>query len=248
MSKILFSKNTILIKKSFDNIDVNENTRSLRLKNVLNDNLTLLKENTDGNIEYQPSISSYSVDQTNIPATLIDFIPTLEFTDDTLSYNLDLKKYIFDDDYNNLRYELEYNDTLLSLSISNATLHIEILDDFEDYQKINLSIYDGENKLILPIQAKSKLKNTGVFKQTSNNEQISIFPNPADKYIRVLIKYNINDKEFGIKINDLNGNTIRQINNLISNNILINIEDLHPGIYILQINKEKSYSSKFYVE
>ena len=74
----------------------------------------------------------------------------------------------------------------------------------------------------------------------SSNNEFSVYPNPANSYIRVNVTQNLN-----YKILDLSGSVV--ITGKIENKD-ININNLSNGIYVLQLNTELGIVSKRFVK
>ena len=78
---------------------------------------------------------------------------------------------------------------------------------------------------------------TSIDTKKQHNDFVYIFPNPAKDFIN--IKFNGKENILSLKISDLLSNEKISINNLKfvpGENIKVNIRDLLPGIYFLQVS------------
>jgi photosystem II stability/assembly factor-like uncharacterized protein len=74
-----------------------------------------------------------------------------------------------------------------------------------------------------------------------------IFPNPMIKQTEVKFS-NPNQSTYRLIVVDANGKVVRIINNITGNNILINRDQLKPGIHIINLEGEKIYRGKILVK
>jgi hypothetical protein len=78
-------------------------------------------------------------------------------------------------------------------------------------------------------------------------EGISIFPNPASSNLNIEMQIN-EPGQVGIKLFDLKGNLLHQearnIRQTGTHNILVNLDDFPPGVYVMEINQGNSVKRK----
>ena len=78
---------------------------------------------------------------------------------------------------------------------------------------------------------------TGIGNLQSNDNQLKLYPNPANDYLNVSFQSNGNAT---ISIFNATGQLVRQFNSTTTGNTTINVSDLQKGVYILQIETENS--------
>ncbi len=77
--------------------------------------------------------------------------------------------------------------------------------------------------------------------------RLSIYPNPMVNGSRVEFP-NENNESYRLIVIDASGRVVRIIENITNNNVLINREQLKPGIHIINLEGEKIYKGKFLVK
>lgn len=138
------------------------------------------------------------------------------------------------------------------IDIYNVT-HIRIIDVVGAIDT-NYSSYDSYNRIIndpFPTPYWTcgfDLDAVGVIKNTTNTyvnfieniENIKIYPNPTNKFIKIHSK---NDEYFNLTIVNING--LLLLNQLANNNTVVNIENIPKGFYFVFIyDKRGNYSIK----
>ncbi|MCB0482470.1 MAG: PKD domain-containing protein [Flavobacteriales bacterium] len=83
--------------------------------------------------------------------------------------------------------------------------------------------------------------------ETSNNANWSVFPNPASNVLNVVSSVEFQDSRFVVK--DLQGRNVASQSVLSGSKIEIDIEDLKPGFYTIEVvSRDQSNSLKFIKE
>ncbi len=106
-------------------------------------------------------------------------------------------------------------------------------------------------KVVVGIDANSVKTITAIdnyiVKQETNNSEIIIYPNPM--YDKSKISFpNRNNSKYRLIVVDANGRVTKIVNNITNDNIIINREQLKPGVYIINMAGEKIYKSKLLVK
>ncbi len=76
--------------------------------------------------------------------------------------------------------------------------------------------------------------------QLSVNLNTSVFPNPASSEVNVTIASNITLNNATVKMIDMSGRLVSQMQNVNNNSILVNTSDIKSGIYMLQVENNGS--------
>ncbi len=90
---------------------------------------------------------------------------------------------------------------------------------------------------------------TGIRDELSSNEEekLKIYPNPLVYKSNVVFPNKTNQK-YRLVVVDASGRVVRIIENITGNNVIINREQLKPGIHIINIQGEKIYKGKLLVK
>ena len=93
------------------------------------------------------------------------------------------------------------------------------------------------------VSVATNIQNTHV----TNNTSMSIFPNPANDYVKVMM--NKSEKGLVLKITDLLGNEIKTEKVIHPNSNTINVSDLTNGIYFITLSgNEYSHTEKLVIQ
>ncbi|RXQ96167.1 T9SS type A sorting domain-containing protein [Ancylomarina salipaludis] len=87
----------------------------------------------------------------------------------------------------------------------------------------------------------------GIEDPAEANTKLSIYPNPMENSSRVEFP-NENNESYRLIVVDASGRVVRIIENVTNNNVLINREQLKPGIHIINLEGEKIYKGKLIVK
>lgn len=87
----------------------------------------------------------------------------------------------------------------------------------------------------------------GIEDLDDTNTKLSIYPNPMVNDSRIEFP-NKNNESCRLIVIDASGRVVRIIENITDNNVLINREQLKPGIHIINIEGEKMYKGKLLVK
>ncbi|WP_321306971.1 PKD domain-containing protein [Marinifilum fragile] len=79
------------------------------------------------------------------------------------------------------------------------------------------------------------------------NKRLLIYPNPMVNKVNVKFPNQTNQK-YRLVVVDANGKVVRIIENITNDNIIINREQLKPGLHILNLSGEKIYKAKLLVQ
>ncbi|MCZ4695292.1 T9SS C-terminal target domain-containing protein [Ancylomarina euxinus] len=79
------------------------------------------------------------------------------------------------------------------------------------------------------------------------NAKLSIYPNPMVNESRIAFP-NQNNESYRLIVVDASGRVVRIIENITNNNVLINREQLKPGIHLINLEGEKIYKGKLLVK
>ena len=85
---------------------------------------------------------------------------------------------------------------------------------------------------------------TGIIGNRINN--INIYPNPVSDFATIEFS-NPGNKVYSLKITDITGKTVRNINNIAGSKIIIGKENLTKGIYFIELSGDKVFKSKFLI-
>ena len=72
----------------------------------------------------------------------------------------------------------------------------------------------------------------------TENEKLTIYPNPTHDFITICIPSNKSQINTELSITDINGNQISK-QNIIQNNLTLSVENLPAGLYIVKVSNEK---------
>ena len=78
---------------------------------------------------------------------------------------------------------------------------------------------------------------TGLGNLQSNNNQLKLYPNPANNYLNVSFQSN---EKATISIFNATGQLVRQFNASTTGNTIVNVSDLQKGVYILRVKTDNS--------
>jgi hypothetical protein len=81
----------------------------------------------------------------------------------------------------------------------------------------------------------------------NNLNTINIYPNPVSSFATLMYQ-NPGHKVYNLRIMNINGETVRTINNITGNKIVIEKGNLTIGIYFIEIKGDKIYRSKFLIK
>jgi acetyl esterase/lipase len=84
---------------------------------------------------------------------------------------------------------------------------------------------------------------TGIEQINILQNSISVYPNPAGEIVYVELK-NIPEQMEGIKVYDVMGNLVKEIQNVKTTSIVLNRAELDPGMYVLKIKAGKGEVQK----
>ncbi|RZT93482.1 putative secreted protein (Por secretion system target) [Ancylomarina subtilis] len=87
----------------------------------------------------------------------------------------------------------------------------------------------------------------GIEDPVETNTKLNIYPNPMENSSRVEFP-NENNESYRLIVVDASGRVVRIIENITNNNVLINREQLKPGIHIINLEGEKIYKGKLIVK
>ncbi|MDM8160036.1 PKD domain-containing protein [Labilibaculum sp. K2S] len=90
---------------------------------------------------------------------------------------------------------------------------------------------------------------TGIEDKLSSNEvdKLKIYPNPLVYKSNVVFPNKTNQK-YRLVVVDASGRVVRIIENITGNNVIINREQLKPGVHIINLSGEKIYKGKLLVK
>jgi hypothetical protein len=90
---------------------------------------------------------------------------------------------------------------------------------------------------------------TGIDDKLTENKvgKLKIYPNPMVDKSKVEFPNEKNQK-FRLVVVDASGRVVRIIENVTGNNVIINREQLKPGIHIINLSGEKLYKGKLLVK
>ncbi len=86
---------------------------------------------------------------------------------------------------------------------------------------------------------------TGIAENIFN--KVNIYPNPISDFGTIEFQ-NTGNNLYNLKIMDINGKTVRCINNITDNKIIIKKGDLSRGLYFVEITGIHKYRSKFFIK
>ena len=229
-------------------------------QNFASDNLTpwALDDQTDGGcFVYQGALifNSYSVSnggKANLLSPLLNFA---NVTDPSLTFDLCYKRY---NDNSNDKLQIMvstdcgstwttvFDKSGANLATGDNTTSNYVADEYAP-QTVDLSQFIGQEKVIVKFAFTSAYGNNiwidnvnitatvGIEENEDNN--ISIFPNPAKDMLNITSEKAINQ----IDVYDVNGKLVKSYTNVNNN---INIKDLATGVYMLNITTEDGQVSK----
>ncbi len=236
-----------LSKSSFENITIQYDA-TMKIDDYFSEDPVLAVDEDDNgsyDTKYQSGHISYQADKENIAPSLTTYIPLLTFSRDTLSFIFELRNYLYDDHYENLHFELNYNDSLVRAEVTNTTLTIELLKNFSGNQICTLKVNDENNTLIIPITLKSKL-NSGTLTDHAGR-YLTIYPNPASSYINFLPGL-LHGGQYLVIIRDEFGRILMKKENSRGQQNPVYIGNLPAGVYFMEILSDTKYVGKFMVK
>ncbi len=121
--------------------------------------------------------------------------------------------------------------------------------DFDNDGIQNLDDDDDDNDGILDVDDSEPFVAyvLGIEDPVEANTKLSIYPNPMKNSSRVEFP-NENNESYRLIVVDASGRVVRIIENITNNNVLINREQLKPGIHIINLEGEKIYKGKLIVK
>lgn len=155
----------------------------------------------------------------------------------------------------------------VGVSTSNTTAGVEILSDdpvitesdatWAEYTYYIPESYDGQAVYISINCVSDDQFGFAVddFKVTTTalgvNESLfasnfSIFPNPANSVLNVMVKNGLSVNQ--ISMVDINGRTVKTINNTFDSQLEINVSDLAAGVYMLKVNTAQGVATSKFVK
>jgi len=153
--------------------------------------------------------------------------------------------------YNNIDDNLEGKFTLVDSMLSSIHIGLETsvaLGDIDSDGQLEMFVGNHRGGVSFYEFDSTKLTSTNTIERTRSN--ITLYPNPANKEINILLdnKFHQTIEKLAISIYDVTGKTILQLNTS-SNSIVINTSDLSDGIYfILGSNEHLFFSKKFIIK
>ncbi|HEX7412502.1 MAG TPA: N-acetylmuramoyl-L-alanine amidase [Bacteroidia bacterium] len=129
-----------------------------------------------------------------------------------------------------------WGDTMLSTSTTKTGLHLTQ----GQWYYFTVKAQDGAGLFSIKTSSNGQKVDTtsgtiGIQQVTGNNNQVTIYPNPANTIINVKLKMKDGIQTAEYKMMDMLGNTVKQsiIYNL---EFIVDIADLAPGIYLLNLS------------
>ncbi len=174
-----------------------------------------------------------------------------EFTPESFTYNLTgaIKWYKFDNGNNHVL-------TMGNFDITEKTIDIEFQKsgkwyeffsrdsvDFSSAQQ-NIVLAPGEYRLFSTRKFEDPHVSTNIKESAVLNNEISIYPNPAETELNLLSSVPINE----IRIFSVTGKLMMLQNPSIRNITKLNVQNLTPGIYIIQAKGDKDVSTMKFVK
>jgi hypothetical protein len=140
----------------------------------------------------------------------------------------------------NLYRSLNYGNFVL-LEYTTGTSYTIESPEPGGYRFYVTSVYDqGESSASDTIE----IMYTGMIENNLNT--INIYPNPVTGFATLMYQ-NPGHKVYNLKIMNIKGETVRTINNITDNKLVIEKGNLTSGIYFIEIRGEKTFRSKFLI-
>jgi len=83
-----------------------------------------------------------------------------------------------------------------------------------------------------------KIGQTSSISEIPETPYFNIYPNPTSNSFSISIVGNSND-DFAISIYNYSGKLVKKKENILTNTVFTNNEDLAPGIYIVELSQKK---------
>jgi hypothetical protein len=133
------------------------------------------------------------------------------------------------------------------------------IPDSTQWKTINIPLptLAGKANTIIEIKAKSgqnnnvylrdlRIDNTASISEITSSKDFVLMPNPASEKLTLI--FNEENEGRILRISDMRGMVLMQVNNKTEKTSEVNIEFLNPGVYILSVTeKETSYYKKFVI-
>lgn len=181
-------------------------------------------------------------------AVLFSELVTGEFNDIELAFPVAVNKDFF------VGYEVLYEMPVDTFAVAHLPLQADAVWDNTAYMYYNnawkpYSEVFGQNTS-LAIKALVGFSDiaTGIEDELSSNEvhKLKIYPNPL-VYKSNVVFPNKSNQKYRLVVVDASGRVVRIIENITGNNVIINREQLKPGVHIINLSGEKIYKGKLLV-
>jgi len=112
--------------------------------------------------------------------------------------------------------------------------YFELTDDEVCISSIQSIVNDVYEEVITEIEGECVASHVGVDELANGGVDLTVFPNPFSDYttMRVVNRFNTS---ISATITDVTGKTVRDLGNITANQIVINRNDLSPGLYFVQV-------------
>jgi hypothetical protein len=128
--------------------------------------------------------------------------------------------------------------------ISNNTAYLYTQNQWLGYN----NVFTDRPSTSLAIKALVGIKSipTSIEDITDEKKELMIYPNPMVNQTKIEFE-NKNRKTYRLIVVDASGRIVRIINNITNDNVIINREQLKPGLHILNLQGEETYKGKLIV-
>jgi hypothetical protein len=113
----------------------------------------------------------------------------------------------------------------------------------EGFYYIGFYCYSAQQMFNLYVDEISIDGEYNILSEVDNENSVSIYPNPAEGFINILIN---KDEVFSVELTDLNGRIVLQ-KYMLKGNAALNLQQLKPGIYFIKIKTQTEIINRKFI-